>query len=467
MSDTSIQRFSDLARLSGSGEIRYAKGGDELINKGTFGHRVASFFRAIGEALHIVQPDPTRAQRQADALNDFKEVMTGRYGASLTNQAFQALGLDQPNAALTGRKIEQAREIARGQIAHNHQANLNLLRDHLPPRGESEATDAFKAVADAMKPKLDPPVLSDEAAKEYRTRLGEAMDSHARLGREALTPEAVRKLATAALKQTLKLEAEGGIAAASEARVQYAAAVKEALEAIGRGESPSQLVPRLALMSQRFETMLEAELLDEAGGEELTSFTESAVFRALKQIQAESPEFAREIQRKALADGSPLAAVLGAASSGRGLPSGATNNHIKLGGQITAFTGAIVGSLATMLNPLGKSGSDDVDRLTDGPGVTQQQKTEALQAIRLAMKDVPPEFTMDELLLRGMRGLNAETATATEMDRRVGEHVVMLGETQDLSREEVLESLRRTAEDFPLKPEVKRALMDAIKRAAG
>jgi hypothetical protein len=51
MSSVSFNTYIQQARLSDTGTIRIAKGTeDQLVNKGTFGHSTATFFRNIGEA---------------------------------------------------------------------------------------------------------------------------------------------------------------------------------------------------------------------------------------------------------------------------------------------------------------------------------------------------------------------------------------------------------------------------------
>lgn len=65
MSGISLSSFLHTAQRA-EGTVRIAKGtSDELVNKGTIGNRLATFFRNVGEAIGLVRPNqPERAQRQ-------------------------------------------------------------------------------------------------------------------------------------------------------------------------------------------------------------------------------------------------------------------------------------------------------------------------------------------------------------------------------------------------------------------
>lgn len=72
MSGVGLRAFIDVAqRKPGDAEIRFAKGTEAPINKGTAGNRVASWFQSLGEWMGLRRPDPTRAARQEGALRSF------------------------------------------------------------------------------------------------------------------------------------------------------------------------------------------------------------------------------------------------------------------------------------------------------------------------------------------------------------------------------------------------------------
>jgi hypothetical protein len=469
MSDVSFRQFIDTARISGGGNIRFAKGeGDEVINKGGFGHSVASFFQSIGRGLGLMRPDPTLAQRQSDALDRFKDVLTGRFGAAVANAALHATGLDAEGATLTGRSVIAAADQAMAILAQNRQHNLTEMQRFLPPGQGEQPSEGFAELAALIKPKLEPAALSPEAAQDYTARLRAAVEGESRMKRQTITPERMKEIAKDTLKQVVKLERLGEVQTAAKAQQDYVAAVKSVIVSIGRGDDPAKLVPKLEQMSRRFETLLEAEQLDEAGGAELNEMTERAMFQAIRELRAEQPGLAEKAQHKLLADGSSMMAVVKAANDGGvQIKHGVTNNAIKVSGQVIAFAAALANGFQVAFGSVGTSGREDSDRVADTPGVSPKDFAKAKLEVAAMMDRAPPDLTADDQLLRGIQRDFRFDIDPVDLDRRVAEHIEIMKDMKGMEKAEVLHSLRETTLGFPMREDLTQAVLQAIDRAIG
>ena len=138
MSEVSFKQFIDTARVSGGGNIRFAKGdGDEVINKGGFGHSVASFFQNIGRATHLLALNASVEAVRAGSAGDGFAVVASEVRA-LAGQARQAgtqlgkslallrSGLDEVQRG-AGRVDTDDDEIARGTEQAARRLVLGLI----------------------------------------------------------------------------------------------------------------------------------------------------------------------------------------------------------------------------------------------------------------------------------------------------------------------------------------------------
>ena len=81
----SVETFSRIAKLGGSGEVTVANQAPR--NEGTIGNRFVAFFRGIGEALGFLKSGPSREQQQKIAFSAFKEALSGRFGEGIVVQS--------------------------------------------------------------------------------------------------------------------------------------------------------------------------------------------------------------------------------------------------------------------------------------------------------------------------------------------------------------------------------------------
>jgi len=134
-SNISLREFQMIARLSGDGDIRISRNtqdGEHLVNKGTLGNKIATFFDGIGRAFGA---EDTRGERNQGALNGFRQALIDGYGRH-GELALQGAGLlVGSHQVLTGtdvlRVLEHAEEMRRGEInseRHRHE-DMSLYED--------------------------------------------------------------------------------------------------------------------------------------------------------------------------------------------------------------------------------------------------------------------------------------------------------------------------------------------------
>jgi hypothetical protein len=255
MSSISFHGYMAKAFETPSGEVRVAKGTtDQLVNKGTFGNRLASFFQDAARAIGLMRPDPTRAQRQQSALDGFRAALEAHYGQEAALAGLQAAGLDVDGVALTGRAMIAAADNAKVAVAQNRAANLQALDGYAPPSGDEPAGENFAQLAASMKPPLDPEDLTADQRQEFTTRLRDAVIAESKLNRKTLDDKTMAGLAKTTLKQVLELSKVDGLETAREAREAYTAALKDVLRGLASGKNVEVLI-------QPWEVLTDARLL--------------------------------------------------------------------------------------------------------------------------------------------------------------------------------------------------------------
>jgi hypothetical protein len=191
--------YVDTAKL-GDGDIRLAKdGGGELVNKGTLGNKIASFFHSIGRALGLVESrSADRAQRQQAALEGFKNALVQDFGQVAGSHG--AIGLGD---RLTGRTVQLAMESARGQYQYIK-------------RGNDMQTGVNELKGSAQTLGVDPGKLTGQQSKDYSANFEK--------GKETVLNGEVRPLSTAELKSISEdaLRAALGKPSAREEKAQLA-----------------------------------------------------------------------------------------------------------------------------------------------------------------------------------------------------------------------------------------------------
>lgn len=285
MTGISLSSFLHTAQQA-EGTVRIAKGtADELVNKGTIGNRLATFFRNVGEAIGLVRPNqPERAQRQQQAVAAFQQALTDHYGTALANTVMARTGLDQATV-LTSDLIRQTNREARQEVQQNRQQNLQSAQRFAPPQAGDDASADFTRIAQSLK--VDPDSLSTKAKTVFTERLTSAAAAQSGQGRKQLSSHAMEDLAKKTLKEVSKLDAAGTLDAAEKARAEYAQTMQDVLAAIGRGAGPAVLLDRFRAADAALQNVFTTEARENPGLDDIQEVSGTALQKALNGHPAE------------------------------------------------------------------------------------------------------------------------------------------------------------------------------------
>lgn len=285
MSGISLSSFLHTAQRA-EGTVRIAKGtSDELVNKGTIGNRLATFFRNVGEAIGLVRPNqPERAQRQQQAVAAFQQALTDHYGDAVANKVMARTGLDQATV-LTSDLIRQTNQEARLEIQQNRQQNLQDTQRFAPPQAGASPSADFTRIAQSLN--VNPDSLSAMAKTVFTERLTSAMDAKSEQGRIQLAAKDIEDLAKKTLKEVSRLDAAGKLDEAEDARADHAQAMHDVLAAIGQGASPKVLVDRLRAADAALQNVFSTEARANPGLDDIQEVGGAALQKALNSYPAE------------------------------------------------------------------------------------------------------------------------------------------------------------------------------------
>ena len=184
MTYLSFDSYIRQARES-EGTIRVAKGTEtELVNKGTLGNSLATFFTNIGRAIGSVfghQPDQTKAQRNEQALVGFRKALVEQFGQGIAEETLRLTGLREGGTAtkLTGKGVTEAEAIAQQLRRSNREVNRQRLTDCLPPSYETfKGGKIWESVCEKLELDANPfKSLTPERLDAYQERLECALRS--------------------------------------------------------------------------------------------------------------------------------------------------------------------------------------------------------------------------------------------------------------------------------------------------
>lgn len=398
MSGVSLRGFVSTARQAeGSGNIRLAKGGagDQLVNKGTLGNRVASFFRAGAEAVGLVQADPTRAQRRQAAVTSFRQALTDRYGADAATSALGATGLGQAGARLTGKLVLAAVGHARAEWRQQVAANTAKREAFLPPEPGKAASPKFLQVAHAAGLR-DLDHLGAPEKVEYAKRLQGLVAYETNLNRQPLTEQRAEQLARKALREVSDLAGAGRLGAACDARDASAAAMKDVYLGLAKDVDSAGLVDRLAGARAAIERQATAEGVQALGAQEIGEFSESASRQAVRDLHAGgSFPLASKAQANALAAGSELRAIRFAADQIINSPN-ATAAQTEFAHRVGQTARDAVLNLSSMLGARTVGVMNDADETGvagTAPPPSAEQVARAKEALLAGANEAPASAT--------------------------------------------------------------------------
>ena len=396
-----IGAYARAGARSGDGEVRLAKGTtDQLVNKGTFGNAAASFFRGIGEALHLVRPDPTRATRQREALEGFQNAMREHFGTEIANAALTQQGLTGPDARLTGNAIQGAVQAAKAQILLNRQANVTAMRELLPPQPGERPSDAFTALVANLRPPRTADSFTAGERAAIVERLQVSVSAVSKLGRERLSPEAMQRLADTAVKQVAKLSAAGQLEAAGQARRDLTASMGRLISSIGSGASADRVAEQLRLVNDSLNRAI-TTLGIEGAGDDIGVLLEEATLVALRSVPGPKQE---KMLAAIMGPDSPLRAVVSAAIDRRQDLDGLGQKSLQLLSRMDAIATAVVRNAGLVAGGGTGSRHEDMNRLVGGEDLGETARLRGDRAIERALVRLQPDPTVGQLFLSRLIG---------------------------------------------------------------
>lgn len=225
MSDTSnvsLRQFHHVANQNPDGDVRLSRQQDGLVNKGSLGQKIATFFTSIGEGISRLfggNTESTQAQRQKDTLEGFSKALRSMYGDDIANDALRDanIDLDDETTQLSGRTITQVIDTAKR--ARDEQIEVG--------RGVSVNRETYQEVLDDLRTSLRPKVIKDlederktptEGAIEKRLaqyeetftkRLQDRCRLESDLFRNELSSHDVRYLARQEAEKVVSIEEKG------------------------------------------------------------------------------------------------------------------------------------------------------------------------------------------------------------------------------------------------------------------
>jgi hypothetical protein len=281
-SGISLNTFVDRAKLSEGGDMRLSRDGGELVNKGTLGQKVATFFTDIGKALGLVKETKGNeaSDRQEKALAGFREALsrdftpeiaekvltgvtkfTGKVVLDTVNRAAnQKSTIEYHNARFNpelsphdvkqnlGVDLKELSERQRGDfVRHFNRAKDDALEGGLRTLDFDEAK---KMAGDALQKTLTMPVMRNPTPREDRGL--ESIMPHVTRIREAVTNdlkaagrkpdhllELIEQKVSAMVKDTLALPKGEGPEAFHKVHDQVTSDVRDLLAWAGRSDQKS------------------------------------------------------------------------------------------------------------------------------------------------------------------------------------------------------------------------------------
>ena len=397
MSGITLRDYMSTAKLDQSGTIRTTRDdASQLVNKGTLGNRIASWFQKTFTGLA-----PDRETRQRAALDGFRNALAGTFGTEVAKLALA--GIEEygrtENPRLTGRMITVAINNAKAISTGNQLANAGSVNNLLPPPQGGTATPEFLALVKTLGDDMTPDQLSPKELAEFEARF------RSRTGSLDLTSDRLHARIQDVARQTIAevhgLAGAGKLDAAIKARQEVAGALKEIIRQLAAGKSPEMLMPLLAHAARWLERHARIEDLGDGaqdqqgdirqqGRTRTMDATRMILGQVIRELNQEEPGLVGGAQENALSHGSPLRAVL--AQMGAQPGDQLSPRQQSMLDRIADMSAAIVQGIATLGGPETVSPEDDVKRLqatTDLSGTAQQRALRPVNRLLNWVNDHP------------------------------------------------------------------------------
>jgi hypothetical protein len=312
--------FVDVARVKPEGDVRFAEdsGNRQLINKGTFGHRVSTWLRSsslVRGFKELFGWQDTRADRQQAAFTAFRAAMREEFNSraapgGVADQAIADVGIHA--GAMRGDQILAAITRARDLVAQNNARRAEQAAEF------AAGQPAFARLCTEHTPHIVPRNFPPAAQLEYQQRLAENLAEKSQRGQTVLTATEVEQTARETLREVVALGAgpdgpaglQRVIASQRALTDSYVALVRAVAEDADAATTARMLGETMSLVPAVKAADWTAASDPFAG----TKATDRCIRRALGELHAGGRGVVGVAQTKALERDAPLRAVTAAAT---------------------------------------------------------------------------------------------------------------------------------------------------------
>jgi hypothetical protein len=265
MSDLSLRDYAKAALQQQDGTVRLEAGDKEapqLVNKGTIGQKIASFFKGI--AVKLGAKDD-RANRNAETVMKFSTALKGRYG-EVGDKALQD-ALKENDGKLTGRAVVRSLN-----LAHARQRELNKdLR-------ESALNGSLQF--DELERQRSFPRMKIDTQKAYDIMLKAELNKASDFGRKKLGEAEVKEIVKKSVTEVLNLEAREAIGGVRIAQQQLERTLGSTIETMAKSKDPQEIYDALHAVDKDLDKLAKAMKREPFSAEERRDLVRSMVDEA-------------------------------------------------------------------------------------------------------------------------------------------------------------------------------------------
>ena len=375
MSDINIHTLYSRALREPDSEIRVSKEDGNKLNRGTFGQRIASWFRDQRQVSgHL---DQTRKDRQDAAFEKFKEALKAYYGEDVAKTVIDNIDYGRTVTKLTGKVITTAVKDAKNLAETNRLNNTAGLNKRLPPLPPNPGSPEFLNVVATLGNGVTLENLTAQELREYEIRLRNRLAAE-----DIKAPHSANwfdQIASETLKQVHDLSQAGKLDDAIALRQNLTAQIKTTLKVLLQEKNTASTMAALT----RTNNSLYAYGLKEQGGEyDAKALMREALAQAMAELRAESPDILDSLQAKVLGQDSRLRAIY-AQIAGQD-PNQVSPRQRDIIGAFNLISEAIVEGLSIATGGLSGSKEGDIALLKNSDGLPENRiETASLYLNRL------------------------------------------------------------------------------------
>jgi hypothetical protein len=464
MSNLSFESFIRTARENQGGTVRIAKGDPDqtqLVNKGTIGNKVASFFDNIGRLIGSLfggVPD-TREQRNQTALENFREALSGQFGQSVAQDVLLESGFDE-KVELTGKDIIEISDRAMAKISENRSSNLERIKDCLPLDYHDDygGGSFFGEICQRLGVTPDLAMtLPREKYEAYRDRLITAFRHESELNTRPLTDGESKDIAVRVLGEIMELSSFGRLEGAEQARLELEQSVVELIVSIANHSSAQTIMDKLMALDG---CLAKAKALEGIESEQdLARLRDEMILEAMVDLHCEDSQWLQQTQEMILDRGTRVRALYVTLEE---LGSGLDVRLSPEQGQKAKSLQELLGALIDRLEQAGSRTGDDRSGLEDQTNIRTKEPIEDVVLSSLGQLGSRTQQFLDGLMTDFVNvptnGL--PTWHTPEVLERLEQEVLRYVEHHEVDGAEARQHFREAIENYPGPPD---GLPDAVK----